>query len=524
MGWASGFRAGSDVARQAIDTYKEAKQQRDFQKIADAKPEESQGYTAEDGDQLTAIANARRPDGTPYYSVETNPEGGYGVRSNFTLPGADGQQTQPGMVGMAPRTVTDFMDQRTAGVMDQRGIDNARYGAYADAISQQDPVRGMQMRRQMSQDAREDTRFAQDAQRFGWEKDAQPLKQRGAELGVKQAELQVGELEDVKNFKTGFGTALKEYTGTPEQVKLATSQVNRMSASVTLGDRDPKTGLMRMSVVTGDGTSIFAKLTDYEQKQLFAGATMLGSHPMEALKVMSAVNKDIAEAVARDNNLTKFLADNNNDIASKTDSMNTNAAELGLRAQSNSISAANGRQARVKPEVMINEKGETVIVDINALPYGADGTSTLPQGLRVPGKSISPSDYATGVQKLVEAGLSLPQARMEMDARSGGGSTKPPANNPDASLVDQQKAREAARAKPPGAATDRAPIPPAPTMAEIQSQFRARQAASEQMARDPDLGQMRQMHEQLIRAGRAVDANRVMQKMDELKQQRYGVN
>jgi hypothetical protein len=387
MGWASGFRAGSDVARQAIDTYREAKQQRDFQKIAQAKPEESQGFTAEDGDQLTAIANAKRPDGTPYYSVETNPEGGYGVRSNFTLPGADGQQTQPGMVGMAPRTVTDFMGQRTVGTLDQRGIDNARTGAYADAISQQDPVRGMQMRRQMSQDAREDTRFEREGTKFEEDQRLAPMREQVAKnqlAGSNRTEATGVREDTMLKLDADAGKLTSAEIGVmAAQVNTNQTDLPLLFTGTTKGGysfltRDPKTGQPGGKPMTFND----AQMRDLARANLYNQQGFV----REAQVLIRGVSKELAELVGINNETTAAVVRSGNDALKNQKGDENDAARLGIAREGNRISSANGAQQRRKPELMVNDKGETVIVDTNALPYGADGTSTLPQGLRVPGK------------------------------------------------------------------------------------------------------------------------------------------
>lgn len=122
--------------------------------IAGAKPEQSTGFTAEDGKQLEAIANAKDADGNPLYSLTANEDGSYKVAST-----AD--PSQSGTIGQ--RTVTDFLGKRTDGAMTDDQVASARQQAMAGVISRRDPVGGMQMLNSIKQNER-------DTQRFGWER------------------------------------------------------------------------------------------------------------------------------------------------------------------------------------------------------------------------------------------------------------------------------------------------------------------------------------------------------------------
>lgn len=121
--------------------------------IANAKPEESKGYTAEDGKQLEAIANAKDADGNPAYKLTANEDGSYSVAST----------ADPSMRGtIAQRGVADFLGKRTDGAMTDDQINSARQQAMAGVISRRDPVAGMQMLNSIKQADR-------DTKRFGWE-------------------------------------------------------------------------------------------------------------------------------------------------------------------------------------------------------------------------------------------------------------------------------------------------------------------------------------------------------------------
>ena len=156
MGWASGFQAGTQMARSWLDTYRDAEQRRKFEEIQQAKPEQGLGYTAEQGQELQNIATAINPEtGQPYYQVQAAPGGlGYQVQPNFQV---EGQQAAP--VSYAPGQVTDFLGRRTAGGLTPQQESAARYSAYADVIARSNPMEANRMRRELAAEERAQQEF-----------------------------------------------------------------------------------------------------------------------------------------------------------------------------------------------------------------------------------------------------------------------------------------------------------------------------------------------------------------------------
>lgn len=149
MSFASQFKAGSDIAADLIDTYYSAKKRRELEDIANEKPQESTGFTADQGDQIRRAAESGQ------YDI------GYdeAAKAYTVTPKAD-----PSQVGrIQQQGVTDFMGQRTAGTMNEGQINNARQRAMAGVLMKSDPVQGMRMMRDVTQGERDD-------QRFDWEK------------------------------------------------------------------------------------------------------------------------------------------------------------------------------------------------------------------------------------------------------------------------------------------------------------------------------------------------------------------
>ena len=178
MGWAEGFSAGSQLGARLVDTYNSAKdrkrleeQRLELERIGSAQPEQSQGFTAEQGDQVRAAAESGQ------YDV------GYDeANKSYTVtPKADPSQT--GRIGM--QGVTDFNGQRTAGAMSESQVANARARGMAGVVMKSDPVQGMRMMRDVTQGERDD-------QRFGWEQQRAEREMRNA---AKDDEYQKGRQE-----------------------------------------------------------------------------------------------------------------------------------------------------------------------------------------------------------------------------------------------------------------------------------------------------------------------------------------
>lgn len=175
MGWASGFRAGSDVAARAIDIYRRAQQEQELADIKNAKAETVDGYTAEQGEQLENVTRAINPEtGKPYYQVEAIPGSAqYQVKPNFE--GAEGT--------VSPQRVTDYLGRRYQGELSPEQQERARYRAMADVVSKQDPIAGAKMRLAITQDERAEKEFAQNSTMREMQIEEQnAIKQAGEEM------------------------------------------------------------------------------------------------------------------------------------------------------------------------------------------------------------------------------------------------------------------------------------------------------------------------------------------------------
>jgi hypothetical protein len=117
----------------------------------------------------------------------------------------------------------------------------------ADVVAERDPVRGLQMRRALKSDERED-------ERLSWERQQQPLKQkqleqsvRGGEidLGQKERQLLVQQAEDaaVNLPEDQVHLALTEYLNTNKS-DLPLFVLGKTEDGFIMAERDPKTGVL----------------------------------------------------------------------------------------------------------------------------------------------------------------------------------------------------------------------------------------------------------------------------------------
>lgn len=313
MSFAQQAALGARMAQGWLDTYQQARTQRDMDAVKDARPEQSEGFTPADAEQLAAIANAKDAQGNPYYTLDAQPGGAYGLRSNFRLANAEGQMTTPAPVTglMTPRRVTDFLGQRYEGDMTPAQIDNARARGYADAVSRTDPVRGLQMRQSVRAGEREEAKFAQDQAMA-------PLRQRTAELQVSGAER--GERAGVRADE--IRDLADEVAKMPlEAVEAYASKLNTNTSNIPalfVGKTDKGYEFVTTDPETGKPTGDRFKMNEAQLRQL-ATASVLGmkGYGAESLQMLAGVNKDMADYIDKWNRTAAAAVTSGNDARAK---------------------------------------------------------------------------------------------------------------------------------------------------------------------------------------------------------------
>jgi hypothetical protein len=118
-------------------------------RIARAKPEEMQGFSQDQAEQLRTAAESGQYDIGVKYKDD-------GTFESYTVtPKADGSHT--GTIGM--QRMTDFLGKRTPGALTDDQVEGMRQKAMAGVVTRSDPVRGMQMMRDITRDERDAKRF-----------------------------------------------------------------------------------------------------------------------------------------------------------------------------------------------------------------------------------------------------------------------------------------------------------------------------------------------------------------------------
>jgi len=173
MGFAAGLQAGTAMADRALNIYRQAKQQQEFERIQNATPEELQGaLTADQQAQLDQAAASG-------YEVipQTNSKGlitGYGYAGPANAPEAGG------FVSPAPGG-TKFLGQTVQGELTPERMQGLRYRAMADVVAAQDPAKAMQMRA-------EATRMEREAEEYPLRLEALQTQVKAGKLGLTKTE------------------------------------------------------------------------------------------------------------------------------------------------------------------------------------------------------------------------------------------------------------------------------------------------------------------------------------------------
>lgn len=146
----------------AYDTVNKVGQDYELSRVANAKPEQSEGFTEDQGQQISAAAES----GQNHIGYDD------AAKAYVATPKLADDQMGPAVPKViAQNTVTDFLGKRTAGAMNQDQLDSARMNAMAGVMTKYDPVAGMRMQREAKQGERDD-------QRFTWEKDRNEREMR----------------------------------------------------------------------------------------------------------------------------------------------------------------------------------------------------------------------------------------------------------------------------------------------------------------------------------------------------------
>jgi hypothetical protein len=246
MGFAAGFSVGQNAVERGLKMRDERKRREELQEVANAKPEESTGYTAEQGAELEAAAQSGQYD----IGIKTKDDGSF---DSYTVtPKAD--PTQNGNVAM--QGVTDFMGKRTAGSMNEGQVDRARSMAMAGVLEKYDPLEGMRMRQAVKTQDRDDQRF--DRQTQDWKREDDDRAKKDAYEAEKKTAFE----------SSRFGQGQATYQ---KQMQEFQAKQEKYEAAKASGKSGPELGVAPVSPTRpeysiGDALADRAALIDLEAK------------------------------------------------------------------------------------------------------------------------------------------------------------------------------------------------------------------------------------------------------------------
>jgi hypothetical protein len=513
-----GLQTGSQTARGWIDTYEAARKRREEadlksrrEGILTAQPEYSQGYTAEQGQQLEAMASAINPEtGRPYYNVQAGQGGNYSVTPDFT----EAQTPRTGMdtgsqYGVAPvelqttglgragvvaqpipfnqQRVANFLGGRVEGDLTPERMETMRSRALANTLV--DPMERQRSLVQLDENERAARRARQVEELTGLqinrerETVTREQKNREATQALSQ-QLSSGNPPDVTQIyklASDFGVdpaplvklAADNMGLTEEIAKAATEklvkQINAASTSPdkfrtlldTVADPDPLDNIKPELRETKNGYRVF-----YGDRAI--SPEFKESKDMTALQQLAGFYRDTIAGKPYETAITMATLD---------------AKRAAIRASDRS-----GIRA---PDIneYVDAQGNVRLIDVGALPRGKDGQPVLPQGLRkLPTGSASPKDLT-------------PQQQRAFDALKGTDAFKTAVERGDQTSVRKfltanaipPEAFYGAAAAPPGGGDWTATPPPAAPAADKRPQ-----PAVSQGEQQPSAGALRALRERSV--------------------------
>ena len=199
MSFGAQFLAGQRFAQGLVETYQSAKQRRALEEIADAKPQQVDGFTAEQGEKIQQAA----ADPTKHISYDN------GIKAYMATPKLTDGETGPAQPVEIARqgAMTDFLGKRTPGAMSDGQVQSARQRAMAGVISKSDPVQGMRMMHDVTQGEREDKRWDRDDRKATEEEEFQ-----------KGYQAEYGQTNHAKNMGQ-YATQVQAYEKYQAQIK-----------------------------------------------------------------------------------------------------------------------------------------------------------------------------------------------------------------------------------------------------------------------------------------------------------------
>lgn len=336
MSFAQKFAAGQQIAKTALDTYDTARKKRELSDIMQAKPE----TLAPVSDLTPAPEATTNPDGTP------------------AVPVLGARQSTPKQYKFLGNTYdTELTPEQQASL---------RYERLADVVGKDDPVRGLEMRRAITRDKRDDTEF-------GWKVSDRATAEK-LKTGRRDYFNKINGMSDEDLTQHVGGSFSKDGSGIDAMLVFDPATRSHILASNVPGF--PTQRLSREEVLnkamgiweTGNGD--------------FDAGMQRALNTIKTQRELQARNLEVSAGIAKANadNYYKGRSADNDDarVALTREQVGIQRAQLGASQRQNN-----------KPDYALMEdaNGNAVMVDKRALKTDANGVVALPQGLRLPRKN-----------------------------------------------------------------------------------------------------------------------------------------
>jgi hypothetical protein len=475
------MRAGIDIGR----AYNEGVERKRLEGIRTAAPEMSQGYTAEQGQQLEAMASAINPEtGRPYYNVQVGQGGNYSVTPDFTeaqtprtgmdtgsqygVANVELQPTGLGRAGVAAQPipfnqqrVTDFLGRRFEGELTPDRIEAMRSRAMAEGLSdprqrqaalaeatraereaEEAPLRQEALRTQVAAGKLGLTKAEQDietgALTLEQQKRTAAELQRGSDFAAFAAERPDATVAELKD------AAFKQFKFTPKQWQdTVTTRLGIENAEMDSFKNNIKKKLQGKSLAQIG--SIYNSDPDFDDKSDLAivpgkGGAVTLNFIDKATNTITSSQSFKNEALA-----TEYL----NKQATEPETigswmMNLRKAESTIEAQGAAADKDRALGDRYRRDGETEKGLSKKVADVEA---SLGRKLSEPEKLTLFGLSARPSnrpeftpkDYAATISSFVNAGLSPVDATIRADELYG---RAPPSADVDAGLRQQDEAKK----------------------------------------------------------------------------------
>lgn len=279
------------------------------------------------------------------------------------------------------------------------------------------------------------------------------LAQRGLRVAAAR-----GDVNQVMAAKQAMNTAEEDEIFakadiTPENIAWLNANNSKLGI-VPLKDKRGNVTNYRITDYANAGDPRDFNLSKADSKKLAGAVALMERNPSRALEIISGIDKQLAETVARENGITTSIVQTGNQAARYLSAEEQDRTRTGI---------AFGQANRPQYLQLINERNEPVLVDQNRLPQ-KDGVLQLPPGLRMAKlpqtlsdqEKIGYEEYLKAVQLLPP---NAPQAQRDRLAQEfgvtrivGGGRSGLPGWGQGQSVPTPQRAAPTQRpAAPPNA-------------------------------------------------------------------------